>query len=366
MTKRAEVIGAGIVGLGIAALLAQRGWSVRVHEQHSEIREVGAAIGIKPGAAAVLDHLGILDRLTSTNVLTTEERRDGNGRVLQSRVLKGGGRFYNPLRQDLVDNLGETAMAYGAEIKTASRVLGCAADGTLEIQDEGIQQADLVIAADGFHSRSRSQLGLEKKAKLLSAGTTRVLIPREDEEAMRLEYWSGSLRIGVAPANDTLTYVYLSAPESDPDAIRVPIDADYWASRFPGLPRRFFDRIQKAGGVRHRYPLVYCHSYSRGRVALLGDSAHALPATLGIGASMGLVNAYRLVEALGEDVEQSLTRWSAARRPPSVWVQKCAVAYSVMTVYCPTRLQPARNSFLSLLNRPAINYRLLGLRALEV
>src|SRR5581483_4372816 len=42
--RRAEVAGAGLAGLTVAAVLAQRGWKVRVHEQAGELREIGAGI----------------------------------------------------------------------------------------------------------------------------------------------------------------------------------------------------------------------------------------------------------------------------------------------------------------------------------
>jgi 2-polyprenyl-6-methoxyphenol hydroxylase-like FAD-dependent oxidoreductase len=366
--RQAEVVGAGIVGLGAATLLARNGWSVRVHERHRELREVGAAIGIKPGAASVLRILGVLDRVSPTIVLTLEERRDANGRVLQSRRLPGGARFYNPLRQDLVDALRDAAASAGAELRMHSTAVSADPAGTIALGDGTVAEADLVVAADGFRSQLRESLGLEKEARLLSAGTARVLMPREDEEPARLEYWSGKLRIGVAPTSDDLTYVYLNSPNADAAAARTPIDVDLWASRFPGLPRRFFERVHAAGGVRHEYPLVFCRSWVGGRVALVGDAAHALPSTLGIGASIGLVNAYRLVERVtgGGDVEQALLHWDRVRRPATVRTQHSARVYDAVTRFCPSALEPLRNGVIRTLDIPWLNARVLGLKAAEI
>ena len=46
MTERpfAEIAGAGLAGLAMAAALAQRGWRVRVHEKSKDLREIGAGI----------------------------------------------------------------------------------------------------------------------------------------------------------------------------------------------------------------------------------------------------------------------------------------------------------------------------------
>ena len=74
--RHAEIAGAGIVGLGTASLLARSGWSVRMHERSSELREVGAAIGIRGAGLEVLRQIGVVERLGGTTVLDREEKRD--------------------------------------------------------------------------------------------------------------------------------------------------------------------------------------------------------------------------------------------------------------------------------------------------
>ena len=366
--RSVEVVGGGIVGLGAAALLARNGWSVRVHERYPASVEVGAAIGIKPGAASVLRILGILERVSPTVVLTVEERRDQNGRVLQSRKLPPGSRFYNPLRQDLIDALRDAALAAGAEVCFGSAAVAASPAGVVYLDDGTERTAELVVAADGFGSRLRPSLGLERVARLLPCGTARVLMPREGEEAVRLEHWSGKLRIGVAPTSDALTYVYLNSPNADTAASRVPIDADYWSSRFPAVGQRFFERVHAAGGVRHEYPIVYCSAWTSGHVALVGDAAHALPSTLGIGGSIGLVNAYHLAErvAARADVVSALRAWDAGRRPATVRTQRSARVYDVVTRFCPPSLEPLRNTVIRTLDIPWVNSRMLGLKAIEI
>src|SRR5688572_2694797 len=57
----AEIAGAGIAGLAAAAALAQRGWSVTVHERDAEVRAFGAGIFIYENGLRVLKALGALD-----------------------------------------------------------------------------------------------------------------------------------------------------------------------------------------------------------------------------------------------------------------------------------------------------------------
>jgi 2-polyprenyl-6-methoxyphenol hydroxylase-like FAD-dependent oxidoreductase len=367
VSSRAEVVGAGIVGLGTAALLARAGWSVRVHERHAELREVGAAIAIKPGAATVLRNLGVLERVSPNVALRSEERRDRDGKVLQSRLLPAGQYFFNPLRQELLDALRDAAAGAGTEILTSSCAASVTPDGSLTMDDGRVLEADLVVVADGFGSRLRDALGVARVVRLFPVGTTRVLFPRGDEEEMRLEYWSHKLRMGIAPTTEALTYGYLNAPDHEARATEVPIDVDFWAARFPAVRRSLFERMHEAGGIRHRYPLVHCSTWTAGRVVLVGDAAHALPSTLGIGASMGLVNAHHLVAALAAGpIEPALRAWDRARRPPTRRTQRSARAYDLVTRFCPNRLEPARNAVLRLLDVPWLNTRVLGLRAIEL
>ncbi len=345
----AEVVGAGIVGLGTATLLAREGWSVRVHERDPEIREVGAAIALRGGGLQILKSLGVVDLLAEKTVsLPRVDRLDGRGKVLQSAPID----FFSPVRQDLVNALRDVAEAAGAEIRTHSPVARAHPDGRVVLADGQTLQADLVIGADGFNSKVRSSLGLEKTAKLLKSGSARILMPAEGEPLIWQEWWSGKLRIGIAPPNRELTYVFMNSPEADTQAKSLPVAAEYWSQAFPGLPRRFFDRLAGSEAVRHRYPLVYCHSWVSGRVALVGDSAHSLPATLGLGASLGLVNAQCLVHGLRPPVESALLLWDRRYRPITERTQRMAVAYAEVTRLWPPVLEGIRSKAFQLLNAP--------------
>ena len=75
-------------------------------------------------------------------------------------------------------------------------------------------------------------------------------------------------------------------------------------------------------------------SWAKGRLALVGDAAAALPPTLGLGASMGLTNAYNLVTALdvpGASVPSALTAWDSRCRPIAQRVQRRAGLYNALT-----------------------------------
>lgn len=103
-------------------------------------------------------------------------------------------------------------------------------------------------------------------------------------------------------------------------------------------------------------------------MALVGDAAHALPSSLGIGASIGLVNVYRLAERVSGSgvVTPALRAWDAERRPATVRTQRSARVYDAVTRFCPPLLDPWRNTVIRALDIPWLNSRVLGLKAIEI
>src|SRR5260221_13491464 len=61
MKRHAEIAGAGFAGLTAACALAQRGWSVRVHERGQRLRTTGAGIYIYENGLRVLAAVAAYD-----------------------------------------------------------------------------------------------------------------------------------------------------------------------------------------------------------------------------------------------------------------------------------------------------------------
>lgn len=73
------IIGGGITGTAVAYLLAQNGHDVRIFEQASECKPVGAGILLQPSGQQVLDRLGVLN-----DVSKVAQRLDGLSAILKS------------------------------------------------------------------------------------------------------------------------------------------------------------------------------------------------------------------------------------------------------------------------------------------
>lgn len=349
MGRHAEIAGGGIGGLTTALLLRQRGWSVCVHERAPVIREIGAGVALHNSATRVFEEMGVLEEIVASAVsFCRAEIRDEQGRVLMARDLGGASRTYNPVRQVVLRTLFDAAVAMDVEVRTSSPVRSATREGSLILEDDSTRSADLVVGADGFHSRVRTGLGLEGAKAVLRTGTTRTLIARSASEAedVYVEYWSGSRRIGVCPTATDTTSLYMAALERDERGARLPIDVDSWRESFPGVPLDFFDRLEspKAEAVHHAYPYVRCHSWSAGRAAVVGDAAHALPPTLGQGVGLAVSNAWRLAEYVdgSADIPAALELWERDSRHITDRTQKWARIYDTLSSRWPRFLGPLR------------------------
>lgn len=59
--RTAEVVGGGLAGLTAATALAQRGWSVRLHEREDDVRALGAGIYVWGNGLSTLQSLGLYE-----------------------------------------------------------------------------------------------------------------------------------------------------------------------------------------------------------------------------------------------------------------------------------------------------------------
>ena len=341
MTKRhAEIVGAGFAGLTAACALAQRGWSVRVHERADALRTTGAGIYIYENGLRVLEALGAYqDAVKGAPVAHTREVRDDRNRTVSVHRW-GGSRVFSIVRQTVINALAEQARRAGAQIVLNSAGASSTADGELTLADGSRQRADLIVAADGTNSRLRDALGLLSKRKALPDGATRLLIDKIPEErgqdgATTVEYWSGSRRVLYTPCSETDVYIALTMLDVDDVAKATPVDKDAWKRWFPHL-EALIERLGTEGRY-DRFELIRLKRWSQGKVAVIGDAAHALPPNIGQGGGCAMMNALALAVHLDrdKDVPKALAEWERAERPITDHTQRVSVALGWPTTWPP-------------------------------
>jgi 2-polyprenyl-6-methoxyphenol hydroxylase-like FAD-dependent oxidoreductase len=342
MEKRhAEIVGAGFAGLTAACALAQRGWTVRVHERSGQLRTAGAGIYIYENGLRVLEAVGAYEAAVKEAPLAhTREIRDGRNRLISVHRWAGS-RVYSVLRQNVINALAAAARRAGAHIVTESTATGATSDGVLKLANGESVKADLIIGADGSNSALRDSLDLLSKRKYLVDGSTRLLIDKTEEErapidgAKTIEYWSGTRRVLYTPCSETDIYIALTMLDDDVAGKAVPVCKDDWKRAFPHLGP-LIDRVGEQGRY-DRFEMIKLKSWSAGRVAMIGDSAHALPPNIGQGGGCAMMNALSLAVYLERenDVAAALRTWEARERPMTEHTQRMSYILGLPTTWPP-------------------------------
>ncbi|HEX4410302.1 MAG TPA: NAD(P)/FAD-dependent oxidoreductase [Xanthobacteraceae bacterium] len=342
MNKRhAEIAGAGFAGLTAACALARRGWSVRVHERADQLRTTGAGIYIYENGLRVLEAVGAYETaVAGAPFAHTREVRDGSDHLISSHRWVGS-RVFSVVRQHVINALAASATSAGAEIVTNSVATGATPDGELILADGRRLKADLIVAADGSNSKLRDGLGLLAKRKYLVDGCTRLLMDKTTPEraatdgAKTVEYWSGTRRVLYTPCSENDIYIALTMLDTDEAAKAVPVRKDDWKRWFPHL-EGLLDRIGEQGRY-DRFDLIRLKRWSAGKVAIIGDAAHALPPNIGQGGGCAMMNALSLSVYLDQnnDVPAALATWEEKERPLTEHTQRISYFLGLPTTWPP-------------------------------
>ncbi|MEV5408966.1 FAD-dependent oxidoreductase [Thermopolyspora sp. NPDC052614] len=320
--KHAVVIGAGIGGLTAAVALERRGWKVTVCERASTLEPVGAALAVAPNALTALDALDVGEGVRKLSALqgdTGFRRADGRWiyRTSAEAMLE---RFGQPtvllMRSELVglllDRLTPGALRLGTTVRHADPDTGRVRT------DHGDLDADLVVAADGIHSPTRAALFPDHPGPVYSGQTSwRIVVPRPDVAPFALgELWGRGLVFGMASLARGMMYCYATAPA--PAGATAPDEQAELARLFARWPDPVPRLIASATPDTVIRTDLFCvdtplPAFHQGRIALLGDAAHAMTPHLGQGACQAIEDAMVLAHAAsGGD---GLPGYTAARLP---------------------------------------------------
>ena len=346
----AEIVGAGFGGLVAAIALAERGWTVRVHERRNSLRGEGYGIAIHNNMARIFAAFGILDRVLAGGIrIDRRDSVDAQGHVVMTRKTVRSP--YRIDRQHIVALLAERARAAGADIRFNSAVKTADPDGSITIEDGQKLSADLVVVADGINSAIRDALSLTKDRIFGRDCGVRINIPRRPSEiaaddrdgTVMIEAWSDKRRVLYCPVTKREFYVLLTCTTRDAGAATSPIDPDVWAQSFPamrGLFVRMRDEADWPQSHWAHFQTIQLKRWSAGRIAVLGDAAHAMPPYLAQGAGHAMMNALGLAESLRTEptIEFALAEWERRERPLTEHTQLWTRIYGA-TMFLPKPLK---------------------------
>lgn len=331
LSRTIVIAGAGIGGLTAALALAARGFRIVVLEKAERLEEVGAGLQLSPNASRVLLELGLAERLKLRAVIpeavSIMSARAG-GELLrmplgEAASLRAGAPYWVVHRADLQSALaGAIADHPDIDLKLGATFEDVAphAKGLTVVHRSGtIRRSDLasaLIGADGIWSTVRQHLFPEVQPRFSGLiawrGTLDATQLPKDYTARRVQLWMGpnAHLVAYPIAGGRQINVVAVLPGtwnrpgwSTPGDPREVMDA-FAAPRWPPPARMLLAPVDgwrkwALFGVPDGCP------WSKGPVALLGDSVHAMLPFAAQGAGMAIEDAAVLARHLSPEAAES-------------------------------------------------------------
>ena len=323
------VIGGGIGGLSAAYALTRKGLQVRVLERSAEFGEVGAGLQIAPNCTRILDQYGLLDEAKALGVVPEAlvmrdavDARELTRLDLRDLERKYGYPYMVIHRSDLHGIFLRACQRAGVELLTNRRATGyenTAQGARVMFEDGRVEQAPVVIAADGLHSVARKLLVHDEPVNssyVAYRGTAPIEVARANDIS------ETEVVLYVGPACHFVQYPLRSgemlnqvAVFQSPKALAgeenwgTPDELDEaFTGTCPqvqqGLPLMWRDRWWR---MFDRDPI---DNWVHGRIALLGDAAHPPLQYMAQGAIMAIEDGWVLAEHVG--MQDGDVDWNSA------------------------------------------------------
>jgi salicylate hydroxylase len=354
---RVAVVGGGIGGLSLGLALRERGISANVFEQASELTEIGAAIVLSANGLREFARLGLLDGLAASSTIPTEliyrhwrtgERIAAHSvRKHNAYVDRFGAPYFGIHRADLQKTL---SVAFGVE----NLHLGCrlvniveqADSVVLEFANGRVEHADLVVGADGVRSTVRRWVTGTDDAVYSGTSAFRGIVPVENLPSLpdphAIQFWMGPdahlLHYAIGGHGELVNFFAVVETPSMwlHDSTVVDVHEEVPVASFRGWHPAVTEMIRAAAspirwGLFAVRPLL---RWYRGRVVVLGDSAHGMLPHHGQGANTSIEDAFALAALLAGagpgDLGPALARYEVLRRARTRKIQRSSWVTSAL------------------------------------
>ena len=341
---KALVVGGGIAGPAAALALAKAGIEPLVLERRPIVDpEAGSWFTVAPNGLDALEAIDALAAVRDQGVPSRANVMYGAtghrlGKVSLGRPLDNGLVALTMKRSWMAARLEREAERRGIVVRRGADVSGVTDAGDhveATLRDGTVLKADLLVGADGAHSRVRQAIDAQAPAARYVGltnfgGITRNTPIAGDLEPEAWHFIFGSQAFFGAhptPAGDVVWFVNVPEPEITRDQRRNTTE-EGWVRRLLSLVRDDAGpaahlvrngRLELAGD--NTYDLGHVPTWFRGRMVIIGDAAHAPSPSSGQGASMALEDAAVLAQALRDhaegdhaDVPAAFAAYEKARR----------------------------------------------------
>jgi 6-hydroxynicotinate 3-monooxygenase len=331
---RIALAGGGIGGTTLAIVLQRAGYDCQVYEQAPAMARVGAGINLAPNSTRIFRALGLEPKMRQAGI---------QARLKFSREWHTGAVLFTVPVPDLVERYAAPFFAFHrgdlAEILSSAlepgtlhwgkRVVGLEPRGAaarLAFADGTSAEADVVVGADGVHSKVRELLLGAAAPTYHGLTAYRAIYPTSLLGGMRLDdnckWWAPDryfLNYFMSEARDQLYWITgTPEPWDDEDFSPQPGDLDRVRQAHEGF-HPDVQRMIAATPSCTRWAMLEREPFrpwSRENVVLLGDACHPTTPHMGQGAGMALEDAIvlaRCLESANHDLRRAFEVYEATR-----------------------------------------------------
>lgn len=343
--QRVLIIGAGIAGSSAAIALRRQGIEVKVIEKADRWAFASSGIFVYGNGLASFDTLGVLPEMMASGFTIEDDENLYYTHTGEPLVTV---RYPRP-RPDIPAILGIKRAEMHRVLKTRLDELGVPVQLSTSVShivdhpdhpriqvhltDGSIEEADLLIAADGVRSQVRTLLKGDIEPQYTGFGVWRSVHARPDWLTKKIMQMGIGKRLGILPISDDKLYIFGTVPAPDkpwheksqwPQRMRAAF------SEFQGPVRYFLDQIDEHAEVLYTAveEVALPLPWHQGRTVLIGDAAHAATPFMGQGGAMAVLDAVELARRLSTPapLTEVLEQFGQDRYPMCQFVQDASRA----------------------------------------
>jgi len=357
--KRVIIIGAGLVGSLWAVYMSKAGYKVTIYERRTDMRKQKISAGKSINLALsnrgwkALDAVGVGDEIRKIAIpMYGRVMHDVKGNLTYQPYGKEGQAIFSVSRgiinmtmMDIAEKYGNADIHFSHDCRRADLKNGIVYMTNTLTGESFEDKADLIFAADGAFSAVRygSMQKLDRfnySQNYIADGYREILLPANPDGTHRFEknvlhIWPRGrfMLIGLPNEDGSYTCTLFMPHENDQysfDKLKTKEDVNnFFQTLFPD----FYELMPDVADSWEDHPLsslaiVRCHPWTAGKIALLGDSAHATVPFYGQGMNAGFEDCtvmWELMQKYGEDWEKIFSEYNVVRKPDGDALQDLSV-----------------------------------------
>lgn len=355
MQKTATIVGAGLVGSLWAVYLSKAGYKVTIFERRNDLRKADISAGKSINLALsvrgwkAFENAGVKDEIKKIAIpMHGRTMHDVKGNLTFQPYGLEGEAIYSVSRaginctlMDIAENQGNAIIKYNQKCIGADLENGIVTLKDYKTGNIYTHKSDVVFGTDGAFSAIRTK-AMQKSPrfnysqKYIEDGYREILLPANEDGSYKLDVntlhiWPRGRYMLIALPNEdgsfTCTlFLPFEGHTNSFDKLNTKDEVNaFFEEKFPD----FYKLMPEIGEQWEDHPLsslaiIRCYPWTVGKVALMGDAAHATVPFYGQGMNAGFEDCtimWELIQKHNEDWETIFEEYQILRKPDGDAVQ---------------------------------------------